>query len=220
MILKNLFAKSPTINSLQLDNLGWSKDQKSTQMISWYSPNSPALLSLNFFRQPPDIPTLKDINQLRDFYRTQVANQSGGLIKVEPVQIQGTPSIETIFKIPDPSQMLYYIGSLTIPFKDYSYVIKIQAMETPQDQLRATFIMDKLLREGKIHINQEEGYPQEWTSDPYDASFRAGSLMNLSENIEYDMRFPKHPLTIVRSNLLKILNSITFEEILTRIPSF
>ncbi|NMM99730.1 hypothetical protein G1C96_0308 [Bifidobacterium sp. DSM 109958] len=38
-----------------------------------------------------------------------------------------------------------------------------------------------------------------WSRDPYDAEYRRGILMNLSEDSQFDDAFPDHPLSVVRS---------------------
>lgn len=41
--------------------------------------------------------------------------------------------------------------------------------------------------------------PDVWFSDPFDASFPLGSVMNHSELPQYDADFPDHPLTLLRA---------------------
>ena len=85
----------------------------------------------------------------------------------------------TIFKFPMSPSGIAYIGSVTLPFRDYSYVIKIQAAEVGVTGMRETIVADKLIREKKITID-DNGY-EGWVRDPYDPLITEGILMSLSD---------------------------------------
>ena len=95
-----IFKKKPTINSITIphENCDVSKSEK--QIKQWISKEYPAALSVNFFPIEPDIPTIKNIDTLRNFYRRTTALSGTGIIEIELDELDGVPCIKTIFKVP------------------------------------------------------------------------------------------------------------------------
>ena len=94
---------------------------------------------------------------------------------------------------------MVYIGSYTIPFEKYSYVLKIQAMEAGPTGMREAMMIPELKKRFKGSI--DDFMSQEWNFDPYNEHASAAVMMNLSEKQIYDIKFPDHPLTITRNTL-------------------
>ena len=207
---KKLFnRKQPAIHSLAFDAPGWQVQETNPKKQVWEHPGHPAILSLHFFDEPPDIPVrLEDQPALREHYRSVIGSQHGGLVEVAVGVLANTrvPVVKTIFKIPRQPRGMGYIGSLTLPFKHFSYVFKIQAEEAGMTGVREAVIADKLIREGKI--SPGENTILGWSADPYDRGWKKGTLMNLAEREEYDPLFPEHPLTIVREGLKAVAASL------------
>ncbi|MDJ1501806.1 hypothetical protein [Xanthocytophaga agilis] len=216
---KKLFSSSePSINSLKIDTTEWVEEEKTDKEYKWERKDYPAILSINFFSIPPDLPCHPDhIDNLRNLYRT-IAQPDGGIIEVTNILIAGIPSVKTIFKFPMQPTGMAYIGSITIPFKNYSYVVKIQSWEQGTTGVRDATIANKMLSEGTIELG-ENGITG-WFKDPYDSEIREGIQMNLSESEEYDSMFPQHPLTFVRTGLKKIERSICIEKELLQTERF
>lgn len=215
----NFFKRNKVkINAISIPKLGWNEVKNDKQIKQWINPEQTVALSVNFFDKQPDLPTIKDIDKLRGFYRNQIITHKGGLIEVEKINIKGFDVIRTIFKIPqDPSGMTY-IASLTIPFDKYSFVVKIQAPEVDVSGVRDNVLAMKLLNEGKISKG-ENGYIG-WFCDPYKSDFKEGYLMNKSEEVKYDADFPIHPLTIARKLLANIESEMEFGNELEKIGTF
>lgn len=211
-------SKKASINSLSIPDFGWEQVKNDPEMKQWINPAQTIALSVHFFDQKPDLPTAKDIAILRAFYRNQIVVHDGGLIQANLINLKTYSVIKTIFKIPQKPTGMTYLGSLTIPFKKCSYVVKIQATEVGTTGMRDSLIADQLLKEGKITLgeNSFEG----WFEDPYDASFKEGTPMNLSETIVYDAMFPEHPLSKARSLLEQIEAQIIFGEELSKAKRF
>lgn len=207
-----------TIKSISIPDFGWNLEKNNSGIIQWINAEQTMALSVNFFDLQPDIPTSKNIEVLRDFYRTQIAAANGGLVEVELIQLNGIDVVRTIFKIPQEPSGMTYLASLTIPFKNYSYVVKIQAPEVGATGMRDSSIAMKLMSKGEISIG-EEGY-EGWAADPYDSEFKVGALMNKSEAVEYDEQFPNHPLSQVRQLLPKLEQEIHFSEAVLKTDKF
>lgn len=203
--------EKPDINWVKFPDLNWQKVQDEPGCIKWQEPKGASMLSINFFELKPDIAVpIQDVKGMRDQYRQAIAGANGGLIKLEVEKIQGLPIIDLIIKLPMISFGMCYIGSMTIPFRDYSYVIKIESAEQGVTGMRDSVILSKLMSEE--NLTSDENGLQGWFKDPYEDSFKGGILMNLSERPEYDIKFPTHPLSIVRSKLHFIKEHLQFDK--------
>lgn len=56
-----------TINSISIPTFGWEIVEQNDAQIVWVNPEQSALISLYFFNIPPDLPTVKNIDELRNF---------------------------------------------------------------------------------------------------------------------------------------------------------
>lgn len=208
---------SININSISVPNFGWNKVEETTSRIVWVNPEESALISLNFFDLQPNIPTVKNLNILKNFYRDSVSESNGGLIEVSLLEVNNTPSIKTIFKVPQPERGMTYLASVTIPFENCSFVVKIQAAEVGTTGLRDSMILSQLLASGEVTFG--EGI-ENWFADPYDPDFKGGTLMNKSEHEKYDTEFPEHPLSIARASIIKAIQGINFKPEMKELAGF
>ncbi len=215
----NIFKRrTGTINAITIPDLGWSVEDDTTTRKVWVNQERSMVLSLNLFNQKPDLPTMKNLIELRNYYRQQIASVKGGLIEVNKIQTHGIEAIKTIFKIPQDPNGMTYLTSVTIPFKFCSYVIKIEAPEIGATGLRDTVIADQLLEKGKITIG-DQGF-EDWFNDPYNLKLTEGTLMNKSENEQYDMLFPNHPLSKSRTLFKTLETQIQFDDTVINLPKF
>jgi len=214
----NFFNRKKTnINSIVIPDFGWKKQKVDKSIIQWINAEQTIALSLNFFNLKPDLPLLKEIDVVRAFYRGQISQVNGGLIQVDYSDIKHQ-AIKTIFKIPQEPSGMVYLASLTVPFKNCSYVIKIQALEIGMTGIRDSIIAEKLMQDRKIDIG-ENGY-KNWFSDPYDSNYSGGTLMNKSEDPIYDLDFENHPLTQVRKLMSQIEKEIEFKPEIEKLKQF
>ncbi|MEL6561284.1 MAG: hypothetical protein AAFQ94_24060 [Bacteroidota bacterium] len=209
--MMNFFKSSKLrIDYVTIPDFGWNNFHNDEQIRQWVNPEQSIVLSINFFNAKPDIPTVYDANVLRHYYRQQLSQQNGGIVEVDTLQLKDFNAIKTIFKIKNAEDKLIYLASLTIPFHKCSYVIKIQAAEVGTTGVRESVIGMKLMTQGKISVD-ENGYVG-WSEDPYDANYKEGLLMNLSEKPIYDLEFPEHALTQARALLNQIAREIKFSD--------
>lgn len=218
-MINRLLRNKASIDDISIPDFGWELTREEKSIRQWVNPEQTIALSLNFFKVEPDIPTMDDWNALRRYYRNQIVPRKGGLIEVEPITLGGYNLIKAIFKFPQAESGMTYLSSLTLPFAKYSYVVKIQAMEGGVTGMRDSFMLDKLIREGKVTID-EAGNPKGWACDPYLKGFLGGTLMNLSESEEYDNRFRMHPLSLSRKMLRQIEAEIGFSSGLQKLKPF
>lgn len=201
-------------NKLEYKTLDWEFDREHSDesKFTWLDNNSPAVITFNYFGIEPDIPTIKDVNRLRELYRSLANQNNGAIIKVEIGRIQNVETVGTIFKFPMKPRGMRYIGSITIPYKDRSYVLKVECPEVGTTGMRDSVIMNKMLGDGVVTVDFEKRRMKGWFKDPYDDSLTEGFHMNLSEAEEFDEMFPKHPLTIVRRTMAQFPKIIKLDD--------
>jgi hypothetical protein len=192
----SFFKNEISIRSVSIPDFGWPKVREEEAIIMWGNPERTAVVSINYFDLVPNIPTVRDVNVIRSFYRNLINEANGGLLAAELFKQQGFDVVKTIFKIPQQPRGMAYIGSLTLPFSTCSFVLKVHAVEAGMTGLREAMVADKLLRAGNFDMDN-------WDSDPYDKDLKTGVLMNLAEVENYDMDFPDHPLSRVRDLLTR-----------------
>lgn len=202
------------LHHVTLDSLEWAEHDQTPYHIQWRAAAFPAQLSLNYFPAAPDLPVpITDLDRLANFYRKKLASQQGGILSVSLGRIEGIKVIDTLFKIPQHEQEGFiYVGSVTIPFKDCSYVIKLQSQEFTHIGERERVVEEGLHRDGL--------YDQRpWSQDPFDLELEGAHLMNRSEEARFDLFFPDHPLSQVRQLMGRVRASIQFsQEVLVRVP--
>lgn len=210
--------KKPNLKAISLPDLGWVEGDTTKSIKKWGDADATMAISLNFFEGEPDIPTVKDLDKLRQYYRDAIASAKGGLIEVEPIDLHGIQCIRTILKFPQEPSGSTYLTSLVIPFAMCSYVVKIQAPELDLSGMRDSFIIKKLLRENVIS-KTSNGYSN-WALDPYKPDIPGQNLMHRSEEAQWDVRFPSHPLTKSRKLIAEIEKGIQFDQKLLDLKRF
>ncbi|MBO6185114.1 MAG: hypothetical protein J6O88_10600 [Chryseobacterium sp.] len=217
----NLFNKKEskiTINSISVPDFGWNKVEENDSRIVWVNPEENALISLNFFNLQPDIPTVKNLDFLKDFYRNSISEANGGIVEVSLLEVNNIPSVKTIFKIPQPESGMTYIASVTIPFENCSFVIKIQAAEVGTTGIRDTVVLNEMLMNGEVTVGED--HLENWFEDPYNPNFKKGTLMNKSEQEKYDSKFPDHPLSVARKAITDAIRQTVFKPEMDKLTCF
>lgn len=206
------------INSISFPDFGWKQEKNSKDMIQWINPEQTTALSVNFFNQQPDLPTLKNIDALRQYYRKSILANNGGIIEIELIELQSLPVIRTIFKFPQQPKGMTYLASLTIPFGKFSYVLKIQAPEVGMTGIRDSVVLNKLMSTQEVSLDKNG--MTGWSNDPYQQDYVGGTLMNKSEDAKYDLEFPAHPLSAARLLLTEIQTALQFQDHLITAKKF
>ena len=197
--------KIVTINSISLDlDEEWELRENSESIKAWYNKFGDRL-SINFFLKKPNLPEdIADIQSLRNLYRESITQENGAIVEVEKDYIHSLLAVKTIFKFVQDPAGFTFIGSYTIPRRDFSFVLKVQCLERGITGLRESVILDKALGVGLVDIETKKG----WFFDPYDPDFKAPILSNIADREEYDDRFPKHPLSRARKTMKMVKDNI------------
>jgi hypothetical protein len=201
------------IDCLNFDTPGWDVVKSSDSKVTWTNAQGDRL-GKQFFPLPPDIPSLYALEELRDYFRKQALQSGGAIISVDVLHLKGMSLARSIFKYPRPSGMGFF-GSLIMPFRDFSYVIRVQCVES----------QDTINREATLLPRVQEQLPagtvlaDVWLQDPYDPTFRGPVLRCLSDDECWDCELPEHPLSKIRSIFAQIIPSITVDrEVKNSVP--
>lgn len=209
----------PSLEQIPLNTVGLEFHSETNRALKVWTNEQADVVTLNLFLTPPDIRVpLSNLEGLRQMYREQATQAKGALIEVITLEISGIPSIKTIFKLPQKIVGVSYVAAITIPFKDFSFVLKITCQERGLGGTRETRILEQrrlvLLEKGDTR-DVLEG----WNADPYDSNFKSEMLMTFAENQIFDSDFPEHPISRARRWIQNIAETLELEKSLqTREP--
>lgn len=196
----------------------WEIRSQDASSTTWHHPCGD-VASFHFFDMPPDLvaaPNQKGMTALRQMYRVALANH-GGIVSVESVNISSVMSVAAIFKLPQKPTGMTYVASLTIPLRDFSFVVKFQCPEIGITGLRDAAIFSKLSSD---LIVGENGIPKGWMKDPYLAACDSTAKYNLADQAQYDVDFPDHPLSRARRYLNELNSCVHADKSLADAPQF
>ena len=144
--------------------------------------------------KPEDAMPFDDKQLIIDSIHTYLSEDQG-LVQVENGKTEaGRPYIFSVVKSRAEEGGVQY--TLTMQIAYTAWVLSLQGFfdEKGTAGTREAAVLEQLRSRGRFTENLKG-----WTMDPYDAAYRKGLLMNLSEMPHLDGRFPGHPLTMLRS---------------------
>jgi hypothetical protein len=166
---------------ITFDDTGFEYQGENDGALIWFTPKGDGL-GLFHYPIPPDIHAdLSNIDSVRAFYRRIVSQASLGVIEIDTVLVDGCTAVRTLFKAAQQPTGRAYIGALTFPFRDFSYVLKVQCDELGITGIRDTVVSTRLMTSGDIEIDTESERMTDWLDDPYDPSETGPMTRNKSE---------------------------------------
>ncbi len=187
----------PSLDDLRLNLAGWELEREDGTEAVW-SNEERDVLATYYYDLPPDIGArLEELGALRAFYRDAVVEAGGALVQVDVATVAGIPAVETVFKFPQEPTGMTYVGSITLPFEAFSFVVRAQCAEHGITGMRDAAVLAGL----NLEIDESTGEPVGWMQDPYDPEFAEAVLRNRADDAEWDEKFPDHPLSRCRRNL-------------------
>jgi hypothetical protein len=94
------------------------------------------VIEFRAFDLQPDIPVrLSDARGLRAFYDSGAVAQQGSVIRLEVRAIQNIRAVLLELQLPAQPRGSTFVASITLPFRDGSFVIKAQAIEVLESDL-------------------------------------------------------------------------------------
>ncbi len=206
-----------SISSVEICADDWNVLEATAHMRSWRR-DPGDLLTLHHFKTRPDIGArLGDVAAVRAFFRTMVLKNGGGIVSVDVLDLAGLPGVRAIIKVPQKPAGTTYLASLTIPRRDFSFVVKVQCEELSDVGARERAIYGRFL----VGPSFDPARPLVgWEVDPYDPTRRDKIMRNESEDERYDAQFPEHPLSRARGYLSVIEPSLRVGEEVGHAPGF
>jgi hypothetical protein len=196
---------TPSINSLRFEISDLHLERVEPYRLIWTSRSGDAI-SLYFFPKPPDLPRgLSTSDELRTSYAKSLEASPIKLVEAQIITAGACRIARVIVKDPmEPSGMIY-VGSLIIPFRDFSYVIKAECPEHGTTGVREAILTAVQLRAGE---------------DVIDADGKLRGDLNFDDE-RYDAQFPHHPLSRLRALLRAWESTLVIEPaVLANNPPF
>jgi len=162
-------------------------------------------VGLYFFPHKPDLPMrAASVREVRDSYTARMGRNLQ-VVECRILPLDGVPSIWLIAKgLDEQTRGAVYLGSLTIPFRDFSFVIKIQCQEQGATGMREALLVDEALQKGTGRVEGDRFVPSGWSFD----------------DEQFDDKLPQHPLSRVRRELRHIASSVHIEAKVKDKPRF
>jgi hypothetical protein len=186
----------PSLASVTFDASGFHFQDERDGARVWHTPAGDAI-GIFYFPLKPDIDAdVRSVEKIRQAIRPRVTAAGAAIIELETTTTDGCLALRQIIKVPQQPHGMTYVGSLILPFRDFSFVIKVQCQEHGMTGIRDSIIANEALGDGRVTWDREE--VKGWMYDPYDSALHRGFHWNLSDAPEYDVRFPNHPLSRLR----------------------
>lgn len=217
---RRLSPLSNRVDSIRFDTAGFTFQREGDNTRVWLTPDGDPV-GLFHFAIKPDIPAALDsIDALRAFSRSATAAAGGAIIEVETVSVDRSLALRQIIKVPQQPHGMTYVGSILLPFRDFSFVIKVHGQERGTTGVRDAVVLDESFGDGRVQVDAESKTLRGWMQDPYDPAVHDGFSRNLAESAEYDARFPNHPLSRLRRTLAHLQRTIQVGDDVRRSPPF
>lgn len=203
-ILEKIFGKKRDQDALfQLNLRDESLEHRGIEngIRVWETPEGDRI-GLYYLGMPPDLPRNQPtVDAFCSEYRSLV---QGDVVETGIEDISGISVVRIIGKAAqDPSGMTY-VGSYTIPFRDFSYIVKIMCAERGMTGIREAVLLDKGLASGEVEFDDA-----------------GGIIGNFApEDAIHDDTFPDHPLSRCRRGLRMIASSLHLSDEIRSLPDF
>ena len=204
-ILRNIFGKHPASpDSVTFDVSRYEYQGVRDGAKVWHTPDGDGL-GIYFFQRQPDIPSgLASVLQLRESYSSKIGNK----FRVIECQVKPFDNVPTVWLVvgglDEQTRGSVYVGSLTIPFRDFSYVIKMQTHERDTTGMREAMLVARALGDGTGKIQDGKFVPNGWSFD----------------DERFDNLLPQHPLSRLRQELRLVARSVKIDEKVKRKDPF
>lgn len=209
----------PTMHAVTFATGGWKPHEFWKFQKTWRNDKHHEILSITFFEERPDfVANLTEIDALREQSQEAIEPFRGEITEIRREVIDDVPMLRQIIKLPrlDHGHGYIYIGTYAIPFQEYSYVIKVECLETGATGLRESAALSELVRDGKLDIKDIEGKVRTNQIPPQIRQM----VSQATDHPKFDAQFPDHPLSRLRKHLVILRDSIELDESLKSAEPF
>ena len=135
-------AAKPSLDAVRFDSTAYISqgEPQPGKVRVWHTPEGDGL-GVYFFPLPPDLPAnAGSTEELAAFYRRLLGDSGGKLVECQVVVAGGRLAIRNILSVPQQPSGRTCVGSLTVPFRDFSFVLKCQCIEHGHTGLKAALL--------------------------------------------------------------------------------
>jgi hypothetical protein len=147
----------PSLDSMTFDVSSFRFHGESGGERVWATPAGDRV-GLCYFPLKPDIDAdLKSVDAVRRVLRSRVAAGSA-IIEVDITTVDGCVALRQIIKVPQEPHGMVYLGSLILPFRDFSLMVKVQCHERGTTGIREAVVQVRSVLahlEQTIHVTSE-----------------------------------------------------------------
>ncbi len=198
------FRSGRFLKNLDLSGDGLEHEADHANVRVWRTEEGDAV-GMYHFDSPPDLPRSQPtIEDFLNAYASRAQSEGVEVVELDICLAAGQQTLKTIIKAPQEPSGLTYVGALTLPFRDHSFVIKIQCEEWGMTGTREAFVLDFALAAEQVSIADDGAIEGQWNAD----------------DTCYDDQFPDHPLSRVRRWLPRIQDSLSLSEIPNELAEF
>lgn len=197
----------PTLAAVSFDTSGYVArgEPQPGQLRVWHTPEGDGL-GVYFFPMPPDLPAAAaSVAELAGFFRGRLEGSDGRLVELDVVSAGGCPAVRQVLSLPQQPSGCTTVGSLIVPFRDFSFVIKCQCAEGQPTGSKETVLLDRWLAANEPVLTGD-GRPHFPGFDPDDP--------------QYDAEFPEHPVARARRVLDHVAGSLVVAGDVRALPGF
>ncbi len=191
----------PSLASVVFDATGYRDLGIQDGKHVWHTPQGDGL-GLFFFPIPPDLPkNARSEDELRQAFSALPTDCK--FVELRLIAVDGHSSVQTIIKAPQQPSGMTYVGSIIVPFRDFSFVLKVQCQERGMTGMREAIILNGILAKGGV-ARDGSGLPVGFSPD----------------DSKLDAEFPKHPLSRLRTVLRHMEKSLRLNSTVRQLPPF
>jgi hypothetical protein len=162
-------------------------------------------VALYFYDLAPDLPACTTVEQLREFYWSGVSGVGAELVECALESVAGQVAIRVLMKAPQQPSGRFYQAAYTLPFRDFSFVIKVQCREHGMTGVRETILADRRMAAGEMpDVTGKGPFFRDWNPD----------------SPEYDAEFPEHPVSRARRILEHVARTAVLDQAVSQLPKF
>lgn len=188
---------TPTLDDLKFDTDGFSPIQVSNPRVirAWRTPDGDGV-GIYLFNVPPDLPVVAKNKDYATHYSKALGPSGGKVVECSRISFGAVGAVSVIFKVPQQPAGMTFVGSITLPFRDFSFVVKAQCEDRDISGLRETVLLDRHLGAG-------------------------GDLNTFSaDDRAFDAEFPQSPLSRVRRVLDRVQRTLRLDRKLAESPGW
>jgi hypothetical protein len=197
----------PSLDAVRFDTTGYELqgEPQPGQTRVWFTPEGDGL-GLYYFPVPPDLPAnAASTDELAAFYHRLLGDSGGKMVEVAVVVAGGCPAVRTILSAPQQPSGLTYVGALTVPFRDFSFVLKCQCFEGGPTGLKEALLYERSRRANEpMQIEGGRFHIPGWNPD----------------DPKHDVEFPAHPVARARRVLDHVAGSLVVVSAVRELPGF